>query len=134
MEPILKRAPCGGLDGKIVRITPESPFGGVKEICERAKQGATMSVVPSPHPTTPGLLVLRPVEERPIQPEPRPQAAAAPDHQARLALIDRIDRLLAFEKQIAELEAENAVLQDLVARLASENRELRKAHDLTKPA
>jgi len=138
MEPVPRPRACGGLEGKNVHLKPVDPFKSMVEACERIG----IDVEPSFHPTVPGLVVLRPVPknappeasragEAPSKPEP---AVAGPDHEARLALISRIDRLLGFEKRVAELESENHILQDLVARLASENRDLRKGSGQAEPA
>jgi hypothetical protein len=133
MESQAHLRPCGGLEGKTVYLKPVDPFKRMVEACKRIGDEKTgIDVEPSQHPTVPGLVVLKPVprkaapetENESVTPA-KSESAAGPDHEARLALIARIDRLLAFEKRIAELESENRLLSDLVGRLAGENRDLR---------
>ena len=130
MEAASRSKPCGGLEGTNVRLRPVDPMKKVIDACHRMG-GKEIDVEPAPHPTVPGLVVLRPVAkslpEDPADP-PRPQAAG-PDHAARLALIERIDRLFSFENRIAELEAQNRALEDIVARLASEAKDLKKSQE-----
>lgn len=134
MESASRAKPCGGLEGTTVRVRPVDPMKTVIDACHRMGAAREIDVEPAPHPTVPGLVVLRPVPKKPPEdPEaqvdpPRPQAAG-PDHAARLALIERIDRLLSFENRIAELEAQNHALEDIVARLAGENKDLKKSQE-----
>ena len=134
MESSSRSKPCGGLEGSPVRVRPVDPMKNITDACHRMAGASQIDIEPAPHPTVPGLVVLRPVPKKPPEdPEaqvdpPRPQTAG-PDHAARLALIERIDRLLAFENRIAELEAQNRALEDIVARLAGENKDLRKSQE-----
>lgn len=134
MEP----KPCGGLEGQSLRLNPIDPFGSIKDACRQMGAKTGIEVEPSHHPTVPGLVVLRALPKKPERPpespaeEPEPRQVSGPDHAARLALIEKIDRLLAYEKRIAELLAQNRALEDIVARLAAENRDLRKPEPTTR--